>query len=587
MLLEDKLKELHSAVEHNNLKTVRKYLKGGLFGLGEKLDINKQNYEGFTPLTLAAMYGSTETAEFLLENGADVNCSDKNGYTPLMGASKYGHTKIASMLAGSGADVNAAKTDRGKGWTALLFALSCEHPDIARLLLENGADFNVIDENNYTPLLYACKHGYTDIAKLIIDKGCDINIIEKTDNFTPLLFAARECRTDIVRLLLENGADHDYSQSNGWTALTLASYNGCSDIIELLLEKGADMNHRDKAGEDSIDKAVKQGHEESFKIFIKYGISSTKISNTEKPLIFMLIEKNMLKSLDLLIQHKDVETDLNIRDINGQTALMIAARSRNNSAINLLLDFGSDIDASDNNGWTALMRAVEANAFQAANTLLQRKCDPNKKTSGGFTALDLVRKYRSSKLKAPLEASGALYGDPEGCMKAFEIPGSFIPGYGPGNLPWIDKQAFQIKLVPSNSLGDGGNGKDYFNTAIQHLNQKRDSEALVYFQNALEAGLESLHESYVHANIGGIRLREGNIYKAVESFISVLSYDKALFESVHDAAGYMAVIYDEMGRKEEADRFYSLVTLTGSHLGISLSSAEEQRIRRLAKERCS
>ncbi|EAY01509.1 ankyrin repeat protein, putative [Trichomonas vaginalis G3] len=47
-------------------------------------DINAKDKDGWTPLHLAAIKNSKETAEILISNGADINAKDKDGLTPLV-----------------------------------------------------------------------------------------------------------------------------------------------------------------------------------------------------------------------------------------------------------------------------------------------------------------------------------------------------------------------------------------------------------------------------------------------------------------------------------------------------------------------
>ena len=65
----------------------------------EGIDVNVQNFEGYTALMLASMYGYADVVELLLEQeGIDVNAQNSNGYTALMWASRFGHTDIVKLL---------------------------------------------------------------------------------------------------------------------------------------------------------------------------------------------------------------------------------------------------------------------------------------------------------------------------------------------------------------------------------------------------------------------------------------------------------------------------------------------------------
>ncbi len=65
---------------------------------------------GSSPLAWAAVFGSTEAAEWLLENGADVDARNSDGGTPLHSAAFMGHAETVKLLLERGADPNAKNT---------------------------------------------------------------------------------------------------------------------------------------------------------------------------------------------------------------------------------------------------------------------------------------------------------------------------------------------------------------------------------------------------------------------------------------------------------------------------------------------
>lgn len=75
----------------------------------------------------------------------------------------------------------------------------------------------------------------------------------------------------------------------------------------------------------------------------------------------------VVSSIRLHIERKD---HLNGRDLNGQTALMIAARKNHLQVCELLLQAGANPDLLDNQGFTALDLAEKAGAADAQNVLV-------------------------------------------------------------------------------------------------------------------------------------------------------------------------------------------------------------------------
>ena len=85
--------------------------------LGQGVDVNGQNENGWTPLHHAAIHNSNATVvEYLISQGADVNARDEVGRTPLHNAALSGSVEIIQYLISQDADVNAKDND---GWTPL------------------------------------------------------------------------------------------------------------------------------------------------------------------------------------------------------------------------------------------------------------------------------------------------------------------------------------------------------------------------------------------------------------------------------------------------------------------------------------
>ena len=88
--------KLFDGVKTGNANTVLKLLQQGA-------DVNAQDIDGLTPLSLAAGNGHTEVAQLLIQNHADVNAKDNYGETPLIWAASSGHTEVAELLRSYGA----------------------------------------------------------------------------------------------------------------------------------------------------------------------------------------------------------------------------------------------------------------------------------------------------------------------------------------------------------------------------------------------------------------------------------------------------------------------------------------------------
>jgi ankyrin repeat protein len=160
--------------------------------------LNELQFEGATPLALAAEVNNLGAIKALVAGGADANIPTTMGTTPLM------------LAAGAGTDVQRARSIEERGLAV----------ETARYLLEHGADVNAVGEFGWTPLHAAAYQGLTDVIELLVSKGAKLEAKDKLGQ-TPLSIALsvltkeagarrlqipRRYRGDVAQLLLKLGA---------------------------------------------------------------------------------------------------------------------------------------------------------------------------------------------------------------------------------------------------------------------------------------------------------------------------------------------------------------------------------------------
>ncbi|XP_030372839.1 protein phosphatase 1 regulatory subunit 16A isoform X2 [Scaptodrosophila lebanonensis] len=74
-------------------------------------DLEEPDYQGATPLHIAAANGYVRVVEFLLEQHVNVDAMDKDLWTPVHAAACWGHLEVLEMLAQCGADLNVKNKD--------------------------------------------------------------------------------------------------------------------------------------------------------------------------------------------------------------------------------------------------------------------------------------------------------------------------------------------------------------------------------------------------------------------------------------------------------------------------------------------
>ncbi|RYP44940.1 hypothetical protein DL768_008646 [Monosporascus sp. mg162] len=123
-----------------------------------------------TGLHLAAYFGVYEAAK-VLPRGEDVDSNDSELRTPLSVAAEYGHEAVVKVLLEKGAGI---KSRNDLGHTPLSLAARKGHEAVVKVLLEKGADIKSKNKLGQIPLTIAAEYGYEAVIKILLEKGADI-----------------------------------------------------------------------------------------------------------------------------------------------------------------------------------------------------------------------------------------------------------------------------------------------------------------------------------------------------------------------------------------------------------------------------
>jgi len=140
------------AAKEGDVALVSKGLDSGIHG--EAVDEN-----GVSALMMAAMKGSVETCQVLLDNFADPNGAEPTaGRTPLMFAAQGGASTVVELLLGKKADPSKADAE---GNTALMWAAVANKAATVKVLQQFGFS-DMTNKEGLTALEIAEKMGHAD-----------------------------------------------------------------------------------------------------------------------------------------------------------------------------------------------------------------------------------------------------------------------------------------------------------------------------------------------------------------------------------------------------------------------------------------
>ncbi|KXH62116.1 pfs domain-containing protein [Colletotrichum salicis] len=201
--------------------------------------MNQRNYEGNTPLHIAATQGHLESVEHLVHLGCDINEVNCLGRTALTLASQYGHARTVQYLIDAGSWVNATEIE---GLTAMAAAAALAgHKNLAKViqaLIYAGASVNATDSQNCSALhhLTSLRHDryiIQECLRILLKAGADIKL-QGLDGKTPLLLSIDNGDHAGTQCLIEAGAKTTCLTREGRGLLHEAAWFGTTELLRYL-----------------------------------------------------------------------------------------------------------------------------------------------------------------------------------------------------------------------------------------------------------------------------------------------------------------------------------------------------------------
>lgn len=163
--------------------------------VGAGADPNRRDYDGRSPLHLAASKGFEDITLFLIQQGVDINILDNFGNTPLLEAIKNGHDAVASILVNEGASLSI--DDAG---SLLCTTVARRDFEFLKRVLAYGINPNAKNYDLRSPLHIATSEGLYSVTNLLLEAGASVLSMDRWGK-TPLDEARIGGNKDLIKLL--------------------------------------------------------------------------------------------------------------------------------------------------------------------------------------------------------------------------------------------------------------------------------------------------------------------------------------------------------------------------------------------------
>jgi serine/threonine protein kinase len=227
--------------------------------MAAKVDINKQNFDGDTPLHSVVNHSNQSAIDILLSHKARTDIRNQQGNTPLIAAIVQQRLNIVELLISRGVGVNVVDKDDktplmvaidtannnyefSNHFTSQSFVdlvvpsvdLKSTTPKIIDLLLRKGADPNLADRDGNTALHLIGKLGETSITW----DGCYQN---------------RSLAIYTLDSLIQHHANIQSVNKDGDTALHVLARQDFFPVTDRMIKYGGDSLQKNREGKTAVD----------------------------------------------------------------------------------------------------------------------------------------------------------------------------------------------------------------------------------------------------------------------------------------------------------------------------------------------
>ncbi|KAL8834144.1 MAG: hypothetical protein Q9170_003891 [Blastenia crenularia] len=290
----------------------------------------------------AASLGNEEITRILIDFGCNLEYKF-NGQAPLSSAIQASREETTELLVRTGVAINAQAS--GHLQSALHLATYRSFHFGMRTLLKAGALVDIRDQPGSTPLHRAIEKGDLLGTKLLLECGANLSLMNGRGlNSLQMATVRRGPSDNILQILLDHGAKidaYDTSTSEGaWPPIMAAVWNNRPTAVQLFLRQGANIN-----------------------------LQTTFNGRIRPVLLHAAIQRRLFNVVEILLQHNP---DLELRDAENRTPLILACRMLDSRLVQRLLEAGAEVKTADGSLDALIIDLVRHKQFTILQLLLDQ-----------------------------------------------------------------------------------------------------------------------------------------------------------------------------------------------------------------------
>ncbi|KAJ3679843.1 hypothetical protein LUZ60_016121 [Juncus effusus] len=356
---------LFAAAHSGHVDVVRVLLESGA-------DVNRKLFRGF-PTTAAAHSGHVSTLQMLLEASSPSKDACEHA---LIEASLSGQSEAVEMLARSSELVGPAAVER-----AVVGASSRGFVDVVKGLIKNGVDVNCtarillqsvkpsLHANvDCTPLIAAIIHRQIPTVQCLLEAGANTETLIRVGAWSWDPSTGEEIRV---------GSCLGEPYNSVFCAVEY--FESTSQILTLILRKNPNLLETPLFGRTPLCHAILCQNPNSVSSLLELGANPNfpiKTPCHEFYPIHLAARLGNMEIINILLNYR---TDIDAKNLNGDTPLMVSARFGKIDSFFELIKFGADLGLVNKLGYTAIGIANSSGFGLSVSEIITKALDLNAK----------------------------------------------------------------------------------------------------------------------------------------------------------------------------------------------------------------